>query len=225
MTLEVVVELDSLSQRSGGAMVVQSRTGNEFDGVIYAEEEPQHWLSGSDRHARTEPFEGASAEKSAHQKAVRIVFVYNADGTVTGYRDGKPYGKPFQKTRLAYQKGSAHVVFGMRHGLSPRGDRALTGKILEARLYDRALTPPEVAAASTGKLLEIVTAANLTAALSAQQKEQVAILDEQIRTLQAQDERLGVEISNVQEAQSGAGDPYYRIAHALLNSKELIYVY
>lgn len=225
MSLEVVVELDSLSQREGGAMVVQSRDGNEFDGVIYAEEKPKHWLSGSDRHARTAPFEGAPAEETAHKKAVRMIFVYHADGTVSGYRDGKSYGRSFQKTRPVYRKGSAHVVFGMRHGLSPRGDRALTGRILEACLYDRALSAEEVAAATTGKLLEILTDAKVAAALNSGQKEKVANLDQRIQALQAENERLENEISNVRQAQSGAGDPYYRIAHALLNSKELIYVY
>ncbi len=38
----------------------------------------------------------------------------------------------------------------MRHGVAPGGNRMLSGTILRARLYDRALTPQEVAASAAG---------------------------------------------------------------------------
>ncbi|MFP6858575.1 MAG: DUF1549 domain-containing protein [Roseibacillus sp.] len=224
MTLELLVQLEDAGQQGGGAMVVQSTNGNLFDGIVYAEVERQTWLSGSDRHVRTASF-GAAPDKEAAKRPVRIVMVYRSDGTTLAYRDGKQYGKPFKMGRLDYQKGQSQVVFGMRHGTGPSGRRALTGRIFEARLYDRVLTPQEVAAASSGMLKEVVTAGMLAKALSTEQKKLLVGYDEKIATLTAERGKLEREISQRRKAQNGGGDPYFRIAHALLNSKELIYVY
>ena len=140
-------------------------------------------------------------------------------------RDGKPYGKPINRGRMDYKKGKAQVVFGMRHGTGPAGGRALSGRLFEARLYDRALTPQEVAAASSGMLLEVVTEEMLAGALSEAQKAEVSRIDAQIATLEKQLTRLDDDIASRREALNASGDPYFKIAHALLNSKELIYVY
>ena len=108
---------------------------------------------------------------------------------------------------------------------SPAGNRALTGRIFEARLYDRALTPEEVAAASSGLLLEVVTAEKIAKALNDGQRKAVAELDSRISKVEATLGKLDRDIDARRAAQNASGDPYFRIAHALLNSKELIYVY
>ena len=223
-TLEVQVQLDDADQKGGGAMVLQTTDGKSFDGVIYAEVKPRTWLSGSDRHNRTEPFNGPE-DKEADKRPVRMIMVYRADGTTIAYRDGKPYGQSINKGRMQYKKGKAQVVFGMRHGTGPAGARALSGRIFEARLYDRALTPREVAAASSGMLLEVVTEEMLAGSLSEAQKEEVSRIDSRIATLEKQIARLDDDIASRREALNAGGDPYFKIAHALLNSKELIYVY
>ena len=162
----------------------------------------------------------------ADKRPVRMIMVYKADGTTIAYRDGKPYGKPINKGRVHYQKGKAQVVFGSRHGLSPGGrGRSLTGRIFEARLYDRALTPQEAAAASSGTLLEVVTESLLAEAMAPEQKKAVERLDGEIALLEQQLAELDQEIESTREALNVGGDPYFKIAHAILNSKELIYVY
>ena len=224
-TLEVQVQLDNGSQTGGGAMILQRSDGKVFDGVVYAEVKPHTWLTGSDRHERTAPFGGVE-DKEADRRPVRMVMVYKADGTAIAYRDGKPYGKPINRGRVEYKKGRAQVVFGVRHGLVPGGGgRALTGRIFEARLYDRVLTPEEVAAASSGMLLEVVTEELLAKALDPGQKKSLDQFDSRIATLEKQVMKLDHDIKIRQEAQNAGGDPYFKIAHALLNSKELIYVY
>ena len=223
-TLEVQLQLDDAEQSGGGAMVVQTTDAKSFDGVVYAEVKPRTWLTGSDRHNRTEPF-GGPEDQEADKRPVRMIMVYKADGTTIAYRDGKPYGKPINRGRMDYKKGKAQVVFGMRHGTGPAGGRALSGRLFEARLYDRALTPREVAAASSGMLLEVVTEEMLAGALSEGQKAEVSRIDAQIATLEKQLARLDDDIASRREALNASGDPYFKIAHALLNSKELIYVY
>jgi hypothetical protein len=224
MTLEVLVQLDEGGQRGGGAMAVQRVSGKSFDGIVYAEVDARTWLSGSDKHKRTASF-GGSPDQEADQRPVRMMIVYQADGTTRAYRDGKPYGKPFQMVREIYKKGQSQVVFGMRHGTAPMGGRALTGRIFEARLYDRVLTPGEVVAASSGKLLEVVTEGMLAKALSAPKKRELAAHERKIAALSDEVSLLERELAQSRKARNSAGDPYYRIAHAILNSKELIYVY
>ncbi len=224
-TLEVQVQLDNGSQSGGGAMILQRSDGKVFDGAVYAEVKPHTWLTGSDRHERTAPF-GGPEDKEADRRPVRMVMVYKADGTTIAYRDGKPYGKPIKRGRIEYKKGRAQVVFGVRYGLVPGGGgRALTGRIFEARLYDRVLTPEEVAAASSGMLLEVVTEELLAKALDPGQKKSLNQFDSRIATLEKQVMKIDHDIKIRQEAQNAGGDPYFKIAHALLNSKELIYVY
>ena len=101
----------------------------------------------------------------------------------------------------------------------------LKGKVFEAGLYDRALTPEEVAAAASGSMVEIVTAKMIEEALSDSQKKTLSQLDEKSAPIKTEISRLDRELKERQAALSGTGDPYYRFAHALLNSKELIYVH
>ena len=224
-SLEVQVQLDNGNQTGGGAMSLQRSDGKVFDGIVYAEVSSRTWLTGSDKHARTASF-GGSEDMEADKRPVRMIMVYKADGTTIAYRDGKPYGKPINKGRVHYQKGKAQVVFGSRHGLSPGGrGRSLTGRIFEARLYDRALTPQEAAAASSGTLLEVVTESLLAEAMAPEQKKAVERLDGEIALLEQQLTEVDQEIESTREALNVGGDPYFKIAHAILNSKELIYVY
>ncbi|MBI24977.1 MAG: hypothetical protein CMN05_15495 [Roseibacillus sp.] len=224
-TLEVQVQLDNGSQAGGGAMTVQTTDGKVFDGVVYSEVSPRIWLTGSEGHKRTAPF-GGEADQEVDKRPVRMVMVYKADGSTIAYRDGKPYGEAINKGRIDYKKGRSQVVFGVRHGTGPGGgDRVLTGRIFEARLYDRALTPEEVAAASSGMLLEVVTGELLAKSIDANQKAALAQFDSRIAVLEKQLGSLDRDIASRREALNAGGDPYFKIAHALLNSKELIYVY
>jgi hypothetical protein len=86
---------------------------------------------------------------------MHVAVVYYSDGTIAGYRDGQPYGQPYQSSDpVTFRAGESVVAFGVRHLPASEG-RMLAGSIERAQLYDRALTPDEVAA-SAGVLSEHV---------------------------------------------------------------------
>ncbi len=184
-TLEAWVLLDNLDQRGGAAISVQTVGGAVFDAIVFGEREPRRWMAGSNIFRRTQPFGGAD-ESDAGSKPVHVAIVYKADGTIAGYRNGVPYGTPYKSVGLQpFKAGETHVVFGLRH--SPAGgNRMLSGRILRAQLYDRALTPDAVAA-SAGVESDFVSEEEIVARLTDEQravrkelvKRRAQLLDEQ----------------------------------------------
>jgi len=136
-TLEAWVKLDSLSQRGGGVISIQKMDGTVFDAIVFGEREPQRWMAGSNSFVRTQSFQ-ATEESAAAERFVQIAIVYQADGTIIGYRDGQPYGQAYRPGNLqSYEAGTSQIIFGMRH--SPAGgNRMLAGRIQRARLYNKA---------------------------------------------------------------------------------------
>jgi hypothetical protein len=147
-TLEAWVQLDDLNQRGGGVISIQKIDGGQFDAIVFGEREPKRWMAGSNGFVRTQSF-GGPEEIDVTNRVVHFAIVYRADGTIVGYRDGKPYGTAYQSGGLAtYEAGTAQILFGLRHGTSAGGNRMLRGAIDAAQLYDRALTDAEVAASA-----------------------------------------------------------------------------
>ncbi len=146
-TLEAWVRLDNLTQRGGGVISLEKPDGSDFDAIIFGEQEPGKWMAGSNFFGRTKSFNGP-IESEAKERGVHVAITYAADGTIAGYREGKPYGKPYKSNGPArFVRGEAVVVFGLRHD-PPGGNKMLAGTILKARIYDRALSPEEVAASA-----------------------------------------------------------------------------
>ena len=167
-TLEAWVHLDNLNQRGGGVIGLISPDGGSFDSIVFAEREPGRWMAGTEGFVRTKSFE-TTAESDAARRAVHLAIVTSADGTVTGYRDGHPLGTAYKTAAPpTYAAGQARVIFGMRHGTSAGGNRMLAGKILRARLYDRALNAEEIAASASGT--DTVKSSAVVAALSSEER-------------------------------------------------------
>ena len=146
-TLEAWVLLKDLGQRGGGVMSLQTLDGGTFDAIVFGEREPRRWMAGSDSFRRTRPL-GGPEEKEAATSPVHVAIVYDASGTITAYRNGQPYGKPYRPSApVTYRAGKAQIVFGLRHG-QPGGNRMLAGAIDRAQLYDRALSAEEIAASA-----------------------------------------------------------------------------
>jgi hypothetical protein len=146
-TLEAWVRLANLEQKGSGVISIQTLDGTYFDSIVFAEKEPGEWLAGSNFFARTQSFEGPK-EEQAKEQPVHVAIVYSSDGTITGYRDGLPYGKPYKSSGpLIFKAKESQIVFGLRHG-PPGGNKHLAGAIERASFYDRALTPEEVAASA-----------------------------------------------------------------------------
>jgi hypothetical protein len=146
-TLEAWVALGDLNQRGGGIIGIQTPNGGDFDSIVFGEKDAGHWMAGSNFFRRTQSFDGP-AETSAAGDVVKIAITYGADGTVTAYRNGQPYGQPYRAAEpFDPAAGEAQVLLGLRHS-PPGGNKFFNGSIREARLYDRALSADEIAASA-----------------------------------------------------------------------------
>ena len=146
-TLEAWCELPNINQRGGGVMTLQGR-GGFFDSIVYSERKNKHWISGSNGHSRTKDFPDSTPETEPNQ-TLHLVITYGEDGTTTMYRNGQPYGQPYQKGKATFPANEASVLFGLRH-LPAGGNKYLNVLIDKARLYDRELTPEEVESSFSG---------------------------------------------------------------------------
>ena len=182
-TLEAWVQLNTLDQAGGAAISLQTLDGATFDAIVFGEREPAKWMSGSNGFVRTASFNG-TPETEANSRPVHVAVVYQTDGTIVGYRDGKPYGEPYRPGDLQkYAAGSAQLVFGLRHG-PPGGNRMLAGRISRALFYNRALTAEEVAASAGASDLNYVSEKQILARLSAEQLETHATQSMELAQLQ-----------------------------------------
>jgi len=214
-TLEAWVLLNTLDQRGGGVMAVQTRDGNTFDAIVFAEKKSQHWLAGSNTFNRTKDFNG-SAEKEAKDQPVHVAVVYRADGTIIGYRNGEPYGRSYKTGLQPFAADNSEVLLGLRHGTGADDNRMLAGKLLKARLYDRALELGEVKA-SFGGNPNYVAERDLLAGMTGPQRRQVAELNSELT-------KLNQQAAAQEEAGAAPQDPWQDLAQAMFSLKEFIYL-
>jgi hypothetical protein len=149
-TLVAWVKLANLSQRGGGVISLQTLDGNEFDVIVFGEQEAGRWMAGSNGFVRYKSF-GGPPETEAVDRVVQIAIVFAADGTISAFRDGAAYGSPYLSSGLkTYAAGKAQIVFGLRHAPAG-GNKMLAGAIDRAMLFDRALSAEEVAVLAGAK--------------------------------------------------------------------------
>jgi len=145
-TLEAWVILDNLTQRGGGVISLESIGGVRFDAIVFGEREPGRWMAGSDGFTRTKSFNG-DQETIGVQEPVHVAIVYQRDGRITGYRNGRAYGQGYKTGFAPFAAKQSHILFGLRHSPAT-GNRLFQGRILRANLYDRALNAEAVAASA-----------------------------------------------------------------------------
>lgn len=213
-TLEAWVKLDDLGQRAGGVITIQTPNGSIFDSIVYAEQEGRRWMAGSNGFRRTKSFSGTE-EKEADKGFVHLAITYQSDGTITGYRNGRPYGKSYKTGHATFPKGKSVLSFGVRH-LPASPQRMLHARIREVRLYDRALKPDEVMA-SFGGSSDYVSQKELIAALSPQQRKEKDLLEQRRVDLEKK-------LQKYQSEKGSSGRGLQDIALALFNMKEFIYL-
>ncbi|MCO8122948.1 DUF1553 domain-containing protein [Stieleria sp. TO1_6] len=174
-TLEAWVKLDNLQQTGGAAMSIHGDDGRTFDAIVYAERESQQWMAGSDLFKRTQSF-SAPAETQADQQFVHVAITWAADGSITGYRNGEPYGVAYQaESPLHFEAGTWYVMFGLR--CQPAGpERQLSGLLETAQLYDRALSPDQVKASYVQEQLSLTHDQIIAAMTSAQLAQRESLL-------------------------------------------------
>ncbi|MBL9175415.1 MAG: DUF1553 domain-containing protein [Verrucomicrobiales bacterium] len=144
-TLEAWVSLSDLQQGGGAVISLERKDGALFDALVFAERQPGKWMAGSEGFARTRDLD-APVEDAPPGAWVHVAAVYSGDRMIALYRNGEPYGSPYAAGAPlpTFKAGEARVVLGRRH--LGGGRPWLTGAILQAALYDRALSPAEVSA-------------------------------------------------------------------------------
>ncbi len=147
---------------------MQTLDGVQFDAIVFGETEPNRWIAGSDNYRRTQPIHGPE-EQAAPDEFMHVAIVYELDGTITAYRNGQPYGQSYRSSGpIVLEAGNTQVVFGLRHSPSSEG-KLLAGVVRRAQLFDRALSPAEVAE-SAGAYFQGVSQSQILARLSPDEK-------------------------------------------------------
>ena len=141
-TFEAWVMSDNLDQRGGGVVSLESDDGSIFDAIVFGEQELRRWMPGSDGFSRTVSFQGPM-EDAMQNRPVHIAIVYEKDGTITCYRDGRLYGLPVQTKIAKFPLGQTHIAIGLRH-LPAGGNKHFQGRVLRACVYDRPLKADEI---------------------------------------------------------------------------------
>lgn len=217
-TLEVWLTLSNISQRAGGAITVQTPDGIYFDSIVYAEREPKRWMPGSNGFSRTKNVGGRDETNEAAENSVHVAITYASDGTVTVYRNGEPYGRPYKTQKPPkFQRGKAQVIFGMRHGTPANRTSLLQGVIHKAQLYDKALSADEVAFSGKGQLF--VALKKVLAQLTEQQRREYDKKQLLLATLAKQLEDYSYASKPLDPNQK-----WNDLALAIFNFKEFIYV-
>jgi hypothetical protein len=208
-TLEAWLSLATTEQSGGGVFTVQDLSGDTFDAIVFAERDPAQWIAGSNNFARTQPVGGPPESGTG---TIHIAITWSDDGTVRIFRNGQPYGQPYRSNGpVSFAAGQAMIQFGCRHG-SPSRDRLFKGTLHRARLHNRVLTGPEIAASAT---LEgnIITPEAIAGVLSPAEQNQLKVID-------AATERLRRAIDEAQP--SAITSPLQSLTLALLNTREFI---
>ena len=213
-TLSAWVKLDNLKQRAGGVISLQTPNGVLFDSIVYAEKQPYIWMSGSNSFRRTENFTLAPQEKQADKVFVHLVITYSKEGKITGYRNGKPYGKPYQKSTFHFKRNVSVISFGVRH-LPASPQRLLNGEIKLATLFDRELSSDEIKALFDP--VSHITPQEITKSFSAEEK---VLFDK----LSAQKVEIMNEIQGFERQRITDKPKLQDLALALFNMKEFIYL-
>jgi hypothetical protein len=143
-TLSGWVRLSDLQQSGGAVVSLEQSDGRVFDAIVFGERQPRKWMAGSEGFQRTRDLQAAE-ETEALGVWVHLAAVYSADRKVALYRNGRPYGEPYEVPALVtFLAGDARLAVGRRH--AGGGKPWLTGAVRQVALHDRALTPAEIEA-------------------------------------------------------------------------------
>ncbi len=217
-TLAAVVQLNTLTQQAGGVVTIQTNGGSHFDSIVYAEKDSQQWLAGSNNFSRTQGVNGPQ-ETAAVKTPVHIAITYATDGTIQIFRNGKPYGDPYKSSGTVEFKANESVIcFGIRH-TPAAGNRMLAGRILDAQIYNQALTADQIAALASGNS-DFIPEKLVMAALTMQQQHLIAKLQTSLISNREVLGSLGASIAP-QEFEIRAWQDF---AQSLFNFKEFIFI-
>ncbi len=142
----------NLTQQGGSALTIQC--GDQFDAIVLGEIARGKWMAGSDYLRRTERDQDSwGLETVDDQTPVQIAIVYE-DEQVRIFRNGQPYADYRTQNIDLLHVDHYIAVFGLRHVGAATGTQ-FVGAIEDARIYDRALTPAQIASLQPNRKSEI----------------------------------------------------------------------
>jgi len=140
-TLVAWVRLQQLSERAkaGSVITIDRISSDHFDGIIFAERQPNQWMAGSSNFHRTQDFDPGFMEEETGE-LIQLVITYEVleDDAIyiTGYRNDEELGFHESIQLSSWQTGDAEIIFGKRHGSKQAGGPGgISVDIEEARLY------------------------------------------------------------------------------------------
>lgn len=153
-TLVSWVTLESLSATAsaGSVMTLDGVTGDLFDGIVFAEQETNRWMNGSNGFSRSPggQFTGSGAVESSTGNLIQMAITYQDIGggnvEIKGYRDGVLMNSYTSANFASWGANEQEVIFGARRYYIDidNATGAVDALIHEARLYDTALTQSEI---------------------------------------------------------------------------------
>ena len=156
MTLISWATIQDQAVIKGSLLCLDHVSKDEFNAIVFAERQPNEWMSGSSWFKRTDDFKPGFKDTTTGKKFMMAITYKGPNPlTVKGYRDGKNIsGDGYEKGEIVtYKKGDAEAIWGKRHsadGKSGPGD--LDCLIHESRIYATALTEDEIKGLKEGTL-------------------------------------------------------------------------
>jgi len=167
-TLEAWVCLAEWHAAGGAVLAIGQSDGGPFDAIVLGPQPPRRWTVESDAGTFSREL-GGPPEDAPPGAWVHLAATWSAEGQVTLYRNGEPYGsvQASGKPPRQYTSGKARVTLGRRHERDAQSGPV--GAVRLAALHDRALSAAEVRSAfqSGGA---VVPDAEILAALDPRQR-------------------------------------------------------
>ena len=145
-TLVAWVRLADLEQRGGSVLTIEHPDRDQFDALVLGERTPRRWMPGSNNFRRTPTNQGQWPQEHAQPETVVQIAMVHAGNRVMLYRDGKVYASAAISQPVEFPTGSC-VIIGLRHtGAAARSNSYFRGSVLDARIYEAALSAEQLAA-------------------------------------------------------------------------------
>ena len=149
-TLVVWAAPANLTQQAGSALTIDDGQSH-FDAIVFAELTPRKWMAGSDGFSRTFKDQKAWPEESAEGRTFAQIAIVYQGREVTIYRNSELYARYTMPNPPRSFGPAAVVMFGQRHLDAGDKENSFTGRIRDARIYDRPLDRETIAALQAGQ--------------------------------------------------------------------------